>query len=88
MNSQLFLTCRQCLQSVVDGVRRLFRAAVKRLHLKGLNFAGWLQIKDLKVSREEGDDFRRGVHRMSKVFEPFEQNDNELSNAKRKKKKL
>lgn len=75
-------TCRQSLHSVVDGMSRLFCAAVKLLHLNGLNFAVLLQIKDLKVPREKGDDVGRGVHCMSKVCEAFDRNNNMLSNSK------
>lgn len=75
-------TCRQPLHSVVDAMSRLFCAAVKLLHFNGLNFAILLQIKDLKVPREEGDDVGRGVHRMSKVCKAFNHN-NKSSNAKK-----
>lgn len=64
-------TCRQHLHSVIDGMSRFFCAVVKALHFYGLNFAILLQIIDLKVPREKGDDVGRGVHCMGKVCKAF-----------------
>lgn len=52
----------------------LLSAAVEALHLKGLHFAGGLQIEDFVVAREEGVDAGGGVHGVSQVCEAFHQN--------------
>lgn len=76
-------TCGQSLHSVIDGMSRLLCAAVKLFHLNGLNFAVHLQIKNLKVPGEKGDNLRRGVLHMTDVCKAFDQNNNMLRNAKK-----
>lgn len=83
LNSAQVHTCRQSLHSVVDGVSGLFGAAVELLHLNGLNFAVLLQIKDLKVSGEKGNDVGRGSHGVGDVCQSCGQNNNELKNAEK-----
>lgn len=72
VKNEQILTRRQPLHCVVHGVSRLFCAAVKLIHLNGLNFAVLLQIKGLKVPGGERDDVGRGVHCVTKVCKAFE----------------
>lgn len=73
-SSRRVLTCRKCLQRIVEGVCRLLRAAVERLHLKGLDLPAQLQVKHLDVSRQEGLDADLLAHGVADVGETCEYN--------------
>lgn len=59
-------------------------ARMELLHLNGLNFAIFLQIIDLNVTREKWYEARRTVRCIRNVNQAFDCKNNRISNFKKK----